>query len=88
MKTTKAQQALIERAHRRDYNSEGYMGQRNMDSFNRLLTLSQQYDKKFFGATRLQGSSDFRVAYALRDKGLGRLASCQMVDGYWFIAEV
>lgn len=87
MKVTPAQQKLIDRAHKRDFDIEGFSGPYNLRSFDRLEQLSAKYEKAFTGATRLHGSADFRVAYALKEKGIGRIASCQIVDGFWFVAE-
>jgi hypothetical protein len=78
---------MVTRAERRDYPHEGYTGEKNMRGFNRLLDMSRQYNKPFEGATRLHGSPDFRVAYRLQELGVGRIASCPIVDGSWFILE-
>ena len=86
MKLTNAQQRMIERANRNEYNRDSYIGDNNIRSRNRLLELSVKYDRPFEGATRLHGSADFRVAYRLQELDAGRVCSCQIVDGYWFIA--
>lgn len=85
---TPAQQRLLTRAHQRDYAGDGYRGELNMRGFNHLLEIARKYDKPFFGAVDLQGSAQFRVAYALAEKGQGRVVSNQVSDNWWFIASV
>ena len=88
-KLTKAQAALLKRAQSNDFvKGDGFMGRNNSDGYNRLCELSRKYGEPFFGATRLHGSADFRVARAVQEAGLGSLASCPITDGYWLIAEI
>jgi hypothetical protein len=88
MKLTPAQQRLLTRAHQSDYNRDAPWADRNRRGFTELRECAEKYDRPFFGATMLHGSADFRVAYALEEKGLACMASNHITDSYWLIARV
>jgi hypothetical protein len=76
MNLTKAQKNMLERAERIDV----------LDSLWLRLTNSRPLAQSH-RITSLHGSGDFRVAYRLKELGLGRIVCYAPIEGYFFKSE-
>ena len=73
MELTDAQQRLVDRAHQHSMPEEVYV---------RLA--ARRPEAHDLDITLLSGSADFRVAYRLKEKGLGRIVCFSPVEGQFY----